>query len=69
MFSGLPPKADSLPILEPLPPPALGERRHRFLARRRVAVRRRAVAANAFYWDNAIVASSHDGRGVRAHPL
>jgi hypothetical protein len=39
MFSGLPPKAD-LPILELLPPPTLRERRHRGLARRRVAVRR-----------------------------
>src|SRR4029077_12137016 len=42
MLSGLPPKAD-LPILELLPPPALGERRHRGLARRLVAVRRHAV--------------------------
>ena len=37
MFSGLPPKADHLPILELLPPPALTERRHRRLARRLVA--------------------------------
>ena len=42
MFSGLPPKAD-FPILELLPPPALSEHRHRGLARRRVAVRRRAI--------------------------
>src|SRR5262249_54071665 len=38
MFSGLPPKADSLPILELLPPPALRERRHGGLARRLVTV-------------------------------
>jgi hypothetical protein len=42
MFSGLPPKAD-FPILELAPPPTLGERRHRGLARRGVAVRRCAV--------------------------
>ena len=41
MFSGLPPKAD-FPILELLPPPALRKRRHRGLARCRLAVRRRA---------------------------
>jgi hypothetical protein len=38
-MSGLPPKAD-FPILELLPPPALGERRHRGLARRLEAWRR-----------------------------
>src|SRR5262249_51830581 len=42
MLSGLPPKAD-FPILELLPPPALGERRHCGLTRRLVAVDRRAV--------------------------
>ena len=42
MFSGLPPKAD-FPILELPPPQALRERRHRGLARRIVAVRRRAI--------------------------
>jgi len=41
-FSGLPPKAD-FPILELLPPPALSERGHGGLARRLVAVRRRAI--------------------------
>src|SRR5262249_58420043 len=41
-FSSLPPKAD-FPILELLPPPALSERRHGGLARRLVAVRRRAI--------------------------
>jgi hypothetical protein len=41
-MSALPPKAD-FPILELLPPPALRERRHRGLARRLMAVRRRAV--------------------------
>src|SRR5262245_29382189 len=39
----MPPKADLLPILELLPPPALRERRHRGLARHLVAVRRRAI--------------------------
>src|SRR5215470_10405853 len=43
VFSWLPPKAVLPPILELLPPPAFCERRHRCLARRRVAVRRRAV--------------------------
>jgi len=42
MFSGLPPKAN-FPILELLPSPTLRERRHRGLARRLIAVRRRAV--------------------------
>src|SRR5262249_28958522 len=42
-FQVCPRKRTYLPILELLPPPALGERRHRRLARRRVAVRRRAV--------------------------
>ena len=42
VVSALPPKAD-LPILELVPPPALGERRHRGLARRSIAVHRRAV--------------------------
>ena len=46
MFSGLPPKAD-FPILELAPPPTLGERRHRGLARRLVAVRWRAVLVMA----------------------
>src|SRR5262245_51834903 len=41
-MSALPPKAN-FPILELLPSPALSERRHRGLARRLVAVRRRAV--------------------------
>ena len=41
-FSALPPKAD-FPILELLPPPAFGERRHGGLARRLVAVGRRAI--------------------------
>jgi len=39
-MSALPPKAN-FPILELLPSPTLGERRHRGLARRLVAVRRR----------------------------
>src|SRR5215472_1716076 len=39
----LPRKRNYLPILELLPPPALSERRHRGLARRLVAVRRRAA--------------------------
>ena len=39
MFSGLPPKADHLPILELLPPPALRERRHRVFARREIEQR------------------------------
>jgi hypothetical protein len=43
MFSGLPPKADLPPDLKLLPPPTLCECRHRRLARRLVAVRRRAV--------------------------
>src|SRR5262249_5990876 len=38
-----PRKQTSLPILELLPPPTLGERRHGSLARRGVAVRRCAV--------------------------
>jgi hypothetical protein len=38
----LPPKR-GFPILDLLPPPALGERRHRGLPRRLVAVHRRAV--------------------------
>ena len=38
-----PESGTNLPILELLPPPALSERRHRGLARRAVAVRRRAV--------------------------
>ena len=42
-FSALSAKADYLPILERIPPPALRERRHRGLARPLVAVRRRAV--------------------------
>jgi hypothetical protein len=43
MFSGCPRKRTYLPILELLPPLALGERRHRGVARRLVAVRRRAI--------------------------
>src|SRR6516165_8639111 len=46
-FPVCPRKRTSLPILELLPPPAFGERRHRDLARRRVAVRRRAVLVAA----------------------
>src|SRR6516164_9954035 len=42
-FPVCPRQRTNLPILELLPPPALGERRHRGLARRLVAVRRRAV--------------------------
>jgi hypothetical protein len=42
-FPVCPRKRTYLPISELLPPPALGERRHRGLARRLVAVRRRAV--------------------------
>src|SRR6516164_5363757 len=42
-FQVCPPKRTYLPILELLPPPALGERRHLGLARRLVAVRRRAI--------------------------
>jgi hypothetical protein len=41
-MSGLHPKAD-FPILELPPPPTLRERRHRGLARRRVAMRQRAI--------------------------
>src|SRR5215470_3750012 len=41
-MSALPPKAN-FPILELLPSPTLSEHRHRGLARRLVAVRRRAV--------------------------
>jgi hypothetical protein len=41
-MSALPPKAN-FPILELLPSPTLSERRHRGLARRRVAVGWRAV--------------------------
>src|SRR5262249_23712416 len=44
-FPVCPRKRTYLPILELLLPLALGERRHRCLARRRVAVRRRAVQA------------------------
>src|SRR6516225_9404860 len=43
LFPVCPRKRTSLPILELLPPPVLGERRHRSLARRLVAVRRRAI--------------------------
>ena len=42
-FSVSPSKKTYLPILELLPPPALGECRHRGLARRLVAVRRCAI--------------------------
>ena len=41
-FPFCPRKRASLPMLELLPPPALGERRHRGLARRLVAVHRSA---------------------------
>src|SRR5215471_15474359 len=43
IFPVCPRKRTYLPILELLPPPTLRERRHRGLARRLVAVRRRAV--------------------------
>ena len=45
-MSALPPKAN-FPILELLPSPTLSERRHCGLARRLVAVRRRAIFMDA----------------------
>src|SRR5215813_4281750 len=42
-FPVCPRKRTYLPILELLPPPALGERRHSFLARRLIAVDGRAI--------------------------
>jgi hypothetical protein len=43
VFRFAPRKRTYLPILELLPPPASWQRGHRGLARRRVAVRRRAI--------------------------
>jgi len=48
-FPVCPRKRTSLPILELLPPPALRECRHRGLARRLVAVRRRAVRGEGLH--------------------
>jgi hypothetical protein len=49
MFSGLPPKADYLPILELLPPPTLRERSHRGLGCRCVAVMPKAPSKQALH--------------------
>src|SRR6516225_11257628 len=74
-MSALPPKRTYLPILERLPPPALRECRHRGLARRRVAVHRRAILmmskeATSACWCRISRATSLDGarRGAVLKP-
>ena len=65
-FPVCPRKRTYLPILERLPPPALRECRHRGLARRLVAVRRRAILmmskeATSACWCRISRATSLDG--------
>src|SRR5262249_20159771 len=65
-FRFAPRKQTYLPILELLPLPALGERRHRGLARRGVAVRQRAIFVLPEGEVDRAAAVLHDARATTA---